>query len=113
MIHSNRIRSFVLGSVISLGAVSGIALAGSSVEFARMEVSYRDLDLSRDVDVQRLYARLQQASTKVCGSVPITDPQFDAYLNCAEAALDRAVQLVKSPRLETLHSVSRSQHRWG
>jgi len=110
---SNLIHSFAVASVIGLGVALGVAHAGSSIEFSSLTVPYDGLDLSRDADVKRLYARLQHASAQVCRPVPSSDPQFDAYQSCADAALDRAVQLVESPRLQTLHAATRSQHRWG
>jgi UrcA family protein len=113
MNRSMGIRSIVLGSTIVLSAAMGIAHAASSVDFASMNVSYRDLNLSRDADVIKLYTRLQRASAKVCRPVPSGDPDFDAYQNCADAALDRAVRLVNSPALQMLHTAMKSQHPWG
>lgn len=112
MKRANPIRHFVLGPAIALVAASGITHAAESIDFSSTSVSYRELDLSRDADVQRLYSRLRLASAKVCRPVPNDNPQFDAYQSCAGAALDRAVELVKSPELKTLHA-KKSLRRWG
>jgi UrcA family protein len=96
--------TLTLTSLLGFGA----AMAASDAEAADAQsvtVSYKDLDLSRTTDVQKLYKRLEHAAASVCNDEPDA-AQFSRHLawqRCYNDALDSAVLRVRSPELLALY----------
>jgi UrcA family protein len=80
------------------------ALAAAVADAPAVRVSYSDLDLAKDAGVERLYVRLKNAATQVCGSVDIRDlAALGRQETCVQQALDRAVEDAHSARLTARH----------
>lgn len=109
LMHQSRSApSRIIALALAIGAASLIADVASARDDGQVSkvVSYRDLDLSRAADTQRLYARLKYASQKVCYTdrdVRSLRVQYSQDA-CYRGALDRAVQRVNEPRLTALHA---------
>jgi UrcA family protein len=68
-------------------------------------VRYGDLDLSRPVAVQTLYARIRAASRKVCAAAEGRGAARQAEWNaCRREALDRAVESLGSDAVARVHA---------
>jgi len=92
-------------------AFAALCLAAGAARAAddrpSMRVMTRDLDLSSARDVQRLYERLYEAATVVCGGGPLVffavgPPQ--PYLACRDATLDAALSGFDAPRVADLRA---------
>ena len=72
-----------------------------------VRVTYTDLDLSRETDVEILLARIEQAAYRACGGNPRRHPSYDVMPNrteevfkeCREDAVARAVGEIDAPVL--------------
>lgn len=93
------------------GALLGAALpAQADPEFPKLTVDYQDLNLSREPDVERLYARLRGAARSVCSSWDgRTLYERMQYRQCFDSALTAAVNDVNVTVLTRLHGASESQ----
>jgi UrcA family protein len=78
-------------------AMSGAALASTGLDARSVRVSYADLDLTRDADAARLFARLQQAADAVCDVGSRRELYVEApYWACVNQALGEAVATVNN-----------------
>jgi UrcA family protein len=99
----------VIGTALVIAAASMIAaVASAKGDDGRVStvVRYGDLNLSQPGDVARLYARLKDASEKVCY---VSDDYHNLRLkqvqaDCMQGALNRAVERVNEPKLTQLHA---------
>ena len=70
-----------------------------------MAVDFADLNLSREADVDKLYARLQRASKEVCQRQNGREHyQRRLYRECYAEALERAVSSINAVQLTKLHA---------
>lgn len=106
---NNRINRFnvitlTLTSLLGFGGAMAAADA-QAAEAQRVTVSYRDLDLSRSTDVQRLYQRLKHAARSVCLDEPAAEQfvRHRAWQGCYDHSLDSAVMQIRSPELLALY----------
>lgn len=78
-----------------------IAAAGPLVETTQsIRVSYRDLDLSRPADAQKLYGRIKAAAETACGEVGNNElVLLEEHRACVRKAISDAVATVNSTRL--------------
>ena len=86
--------------------------AASADDPPSMTVRARDLDLSSPKDVQRLYDRVYEAATVVCGGGPlvtwITGPPRD-YFACRDATLEAALGQFHAPLVLALRAKLKTQ----
>jgi len=81
-------------------AISPLSEAAVQPETRSLEVSYADLDLTKEAGAERLYLRIRSAARSVCGT-----PGLQQIINvsrirqCAEDATARAIAQVNSPAL--------------
>lgn len=95
-------------AVVALGATM-LALvslnASAGADSSRQTVEFRDLDLTKSADTERLYRRLRTASQQVCG---IWDrgaaSRHNPRTECAATALNNAVTTIGHPSLTALHA---------
>lgn len=107
-------RATVAGAAVALSCLMApVASAGETVTArsgaASRVVRYGDLDLTSQADAQQLYARLQYASERVCGSRP---DERDLKLQrlhdkCVSEALANAVGQVNDTKLSALHAANK------
>ncbi len=94
------------------GPVVVLADTLSNIEVAKATVSYADLNLESEEDVQELYRRLQYASKEVCN---VASPQTaDSYVmklvrqqatqRCYREALSNAVDNFDNENLTRIHA---------
>jgi UrcA family protein len=105
---SNRLNVLTvsLSALLGLAAATGVCTAKAD-EAPSVTVSYRDLDLARPQDVQKLYKRLKYAAASVCTPVPQQElSRYAKWQRCYNAALDSAVLEVPSPELLALYRSS-------
>jgi UrcA family protein len=90
---------------------AALCLAGAPAHAAydrpSLKVTTGDLDLSSAKDVQRLYERIYEAATVVCGGGPLVyfvagPPQ--QYLACRDATLDAVLGKFDAPRVVDLRA---------
>ena len=96
--------TLTLTSLLGFGAAMAAADA-QAADAQRVTVSYRDLDLSRATDVQRLYQRLEHAARSVCLDEPSAEQfaRHRVWQSCYDSSLDSAVMQVRSPELLALY----------
>ena len=96
--------TLTLTSLLGFGAAMAAADA-EAADAQRVTVSYRDLDLTRTADVQKLYRRLKHAAASVCLEEPAAEQfsRHQAWAHCYNDALDSAVLQVRSPELLALY----------
>jgi UrcA family protein len=84
------------------------ATASAERELVRaVRVSYADLDLTRQADVQLLLGRIENAAYRACGGDPRQHPSYSviprrteaAFKECREDAIARAVATIDAPVL--------------
>jgi UrcA family protein len=96
--------------VATLALFSVGATAGTSVAYVPSKrVHFQDLDLSKQSDAKRLYARLRLAASEVCIGYPDArrpSPR-SARGRCINEAIANAVEAVDHPNLTALHASSR------
>ena len=95
----------LLGFGAAMAAADAQAADAQAADAQRATVSYRDLDLSRSTDVQRLYQRLKHAARSVCLDEPSAEQfaRHRAWQSCYDNSLDSAVMQVRSPELLALY----------
>ena len=98
---SHHFRSLALCAVCLLGTT--IAWAGPPAT-RRVEVSFRDLDLSTQSGAAKLYRRIQAAARNVCQHEPTSPRAQIIWQYCVLPTVDAAVANVNSPLLTELHS---------
>jgi len=107
--NQSHVLTFTLSSLLGLAAAVGIGSTLPAAEAPSVTVSYRDLDLSRPADVQRLYHRLQEAASGVCMAPSVADLARRAAFNrCYQSVLESAVSEVHSPQLLALYQASQT-----
>jgi UrcA family protein len=99
--------SFKAASLFAAGAASLMVAAGAFASEAPIvqttRVGFADLNLASDAGVAHLYARLRNASRRVCVEGVFRD-MVDA--ECAARALDGAVAAVHNDKLSAMHARS-------
>ena len=87
--------------------ISGAAMAGTNAptdEARSVRVSYADLDLNKEPDAARLYARLRHAAEVVCDIGGTRDlGAVVQHQACFEKALGEAVAAVGSAKVTSRH----------
>jgi UrcA family protein len=87
-----------------LGALSWYVVIPAHADEQRT-VEFDDLNLSREADVNKLYARLQRAAEKVCQKNNGREHyQRRLYRECHAEALERAVAGINAVQLTKLHA---------
>ena len=92
--------------VIVLGGPA-VVLAGTapySADATKTTVSYADLNLEREEDVQVLYQRLQYASKKVCSVTWPMKAGSIAWRACYRGTLSNAVEEFDNEDLARIHA---------
>lgn len=91
-------------ATLSLFAVQ--ANAASEFMPLNKRVDFKDLDLSKDKDVKRLYLRLRLAASEVCVGYPDTRilSRYTARGRCEQAAVESAIETIGHPSLSALHA---------
>jgi UrcA family protein len=93
--------------VLCAGSALGAACTAaptSAANSSEMAVSYQDLNLANQADVQVLYRRLKHAASDVCGNVPSQElARHLAFERCYNAALERAVTQIDVPQLQAMY----------
>ncbi len=104
------VATFVI--IVLSGLAVVLASTPSDIEDAKATVSYADLNLESEEDVQELYRRLQYASKEVCD---VASPQTaDSYVmklvrqqairRCYREALSSAVDNFDNENLTRIHA---------
>ncbi len=92
-----------LATAATLLLTIGPALAEPHAVQAK--VNYADLDLQSPAGAATLYRRISSAARRVCDAGDSRDLRAQqAARRCREAAVDRAVATIDSPRLAVLHA---------
>lgn len=89
-----------IAAAVAALSIAGAACAASPADALSTRVRYADLNLSNDIGVAHLYARLRHAASEVCQYASFRDAVDQ---NCAARALDTAVASVASERLTAMH----------
>jgi len=103
-----------LGMALAIAAASLIADIAAAKEPGVIStvVKYSDLDLTQSADTQRLYARLQYASQKVCASYDSRELRMQSLREaCFDNALAAAVAQVNDAKLTSLHAAAEPRIR--
>jgi UrcA family protein len=112
MKHLQHWSSLTVAAAITAGMLAGFAADGSEAAPApaigtvtrSVTVRYDDLDLTREAGARALYARLNAAAKRVCGSSELRDLQSQrAWRQCYSAALGDAVGRSGNARVAALH----------
>ena len=99
-------------ALVSLAGLALMATAQPNLASAQTadsgsaQVAYRDLDLSSDKGVARLYLRLEHGAQAVCVGI-LTPADIEApqrYAACVADAMSRAVASVGSQKLTELYA---------
>ena len=98
---NHRFRALALFAVGLLGTTT--AWAGPPATRS-VEVSFRDLNLSTQSGVAKLYRRIQAAARNVCQYEPTSPRAQIVWQYCVLRTVDAAVANVNSPLLTELHS---------
>ena len=84
------------------------AAAPSQFEIAKVSVSYADLDIQNDAGARVLYARLRQASEKVCSVESYREAgslsRVAKAQQCYAETLEEAVSRIDSDALKKIHA---------
>ncbi len=110
MKESKLFKSLVATLVVIVLGGPAVVLAGtpSNIEGPKTTVSYADLNLKSDEDVQVLYRRLQHAAREVCSpmSLKIVRSPFVNYESsaCYRHALSNAVDKFDNEDLTRVHA---------
>lgn len=100
------VAALLIGGLALPAAAS--AAAPSQIDVAKVSVSFADLNIQNEAGARVLYARLKQASEKVCSVEPYREAGSLSKTAEAEAcysdALDKAVSRIDSDALKKIHS---------
>jgi UrcA family protein len=108
MQRSTRTVCFALG-VAAVFGLSGFATA-SADNVRQKEVSYSDLDLSKEANASTLYTRIERAARSVCKVYTIPRPRAQVLeAACFEKAMDDAVRSVDNPNLTAVYMAQGSK----
>jgi UrcA family protein len=106
--HANTHKTLV--TLFALAATAGFATSANAADYGvtrydNVVVTYSDLDLRSTAGNQKLYARLNLAAERACGSATFTrDLQLRAeYRTCVESTLNKAVDQIGTRELQALH----------
>lgn len=105
LLKANRspLRSLVAASALALGLAAGPALADGPDAAPAVQVSYADLDVSKQAGAEALYRRIQAAARSVCERADGRDiDRFMRYRQCYSEAIEAAL---KQANLKTLYAV--------
>jgi UrcA family protein len=94
----------LVGAVLTSGASVANADTASAEGVPALAVKYKNGELTTREGSLRLYTRITNAASEVCAA---TNPGVAAvvrYQACKRAAIDRAVNELKSPQLAAIHS---------
>ena len=94
------------GLALITAAAHPTGAAAQSADVGAARVVYRDLDLSTDKGVARLYLRMEHGAQEVC-SIYLDPADVEAnqrFKACTADALARGVANVHSARLSDLHA---------
>ena len=95
----------VVGSVVTLAILIGVANAKNLNETPRVVVTYGDLDLSQPESVDRLYRRLANAAERVCSAFDSKGLERRAmFSHCKRVAMDDAVKRVAIAALSSRYA---------
>ena len=108
MRNSYRMITPVVLAALVIGVAALPARADAPLISQAAEVDYGDLDLAKSAGVERLYARMQAATDKVCGAryrpgTLVTDP---GWRTCIADALDQAVADLDVPTVTAYHAAN-------
>ena len=104
------ILSMAVNPIVSAGEDSSSLHKGSSspVQTHETSVSYADLNLENEEDVQVLYRRLQRASKKVCVFPSLNSARklqiLAEYKQCYRETLSEAVEKIDNVDLIRIHT---------
>lgn len=108
MKESKLIKSVVTVIAVVAFSIPAIATADTELKGKSEKVSFSDLNVSKQEDAQQLYSRLQQASKRVCGVVPLkvsrSIGELSQSMRCYRQTLDASVAKVDSLALNTIHA---------
>ena len=109
---SNR-KNRIFVTLLAMAATAGVAATAQAdattdatqARYANVIVNYGDLDLDSEAGIKVLYARLENAAGRACGSAPVTRElrRKAQYRTCVDSKLDRAVDEVGARNLYALH----------
>lgn len=103
-----QLRSTLVVAAACTAIIGGLGLAvpaHAAATAKQMTVDYKDLNLSLDKDVQRLYSRLRQAARSVCAPINgRTQFERELYGKCFDESLANAVNEVNATQLSKLHA---------
>ncbi len=108
---SNR-KNQIFVTLLAMAATAGAAWTpqadAKEARYDDVVVPFGDLDLDSEADTKVLYARLENAAERACGSAHLKREQRRTaqYRACVESKLNRAVDKVGARNLYALH-------RWG
>ncbi|MEO1203737.1 MAG: UrcA family protein [Pseudomonadota bacterium] len=104
-------KTFVAGAsalALAVIAVPAATASPSSVDAARISVSFADLNIDSEAGARALYSRLQQASASVCNKDSLRElGSLAAHAKaeaCYDETLDEAVAEVGSKTLSKIHA---------
>jgi len=95
----------VAGAVLASSAGAAVAHAQAADAAPALKVKYKTSDLTSREGSQALYKRITIAAGEVCDVTNHEDVGgFTKYEACKRAAIERAVNELKSPQLAAVHS---------
>ena len=100
-------------TLLMAAAVLALSFGGAHAEDKpQMRVRMSDLDLTSPKDVRRLYDRVYEAATVVCGGGPLVfffpGPPKE-YLACRDATLDATFSRIHTPLVQALRTSKPSE----
>ncbi len=108
MKESKLIKSVVTAVAVVAFSLPAIATADTELKGKSEKVSFSDLNVTKQEDAQQLYGRLQQASKRVCGVVPLrvsrSVGELSRSMRCYRQTLDVSVAKIDSATLTAIHA---------
>lgn len=100
-------------TILMTAAVVGLAFGGAHAATSpQITLKISDFNLNSPKDVQRLYDRIAEGASEVCGRGPLTvffpapPPEFVA---CRDAAIDATLSQIPVPQVQALRKSKPSQ----
>lgn len=95
--------SLVMATLLTSSVAAG-AHTNRAIEERSQEVSFADLDLSRDQGAEQLYRRIRAAAREVCWTAGVSAVFMRPKMRrCANEAVARAIADVNAPLLTRYH----------
>jgi UrcA family protein len=98
-------------ALVALGAVAGVlgigtaSAAGTDGDVPSIVVKYSDQNLSTDLGVKDLYAKIVRAAKQVCPDATIRDLKLQHQVDqCRDQAIARAIAKVDNSQLAALYA---------